>query len=397
MKLTKDSLAALTAPAGKADHIEWDDDLPGFGIRLRGGTKRWIVQYRIGSQQRRESLGDVRKVALDDARKAARQRFAKVELGIDPGAEADAASAKITMGAVADRYLAAKEGVRRFNTYRAARLHFSTHWKPLRGLALDALTRAQIASRLQEITTAHGRSAAAAARRNLSALYAWSMREGLCDTNPVLATNDPREGIKSRDRALDDGEVAIVWNACRDDDFGRIVRLLLLTGCRREEIGGLKWTEINFDTGVMTIPGERTKNHRTLTLTMPVMALDILRSVERQEGRAFVFGTLGDRPYSAWGYSKLTMDNRITQEIGRVLPRWTLHDCRRTFRTGLGRLGVRPDVAELCINHAKGSLAATYDRYHYEREIAQALAMWADHVASIIEGRERVVVPMLRA
>jgi len=157
MKLTKDSLAALTAPAGKADHIEWDDDLPGFGIRLRGGTKRWIVQYRIGSQQRRESLGDVRKVALDDARKAARQRFAKVELGIDPGAEADAASAKITMGAVADRYLAAKEGVRRFNTYRAARLHFSTHWKPLRGLALDALTRAQIASRLQEITTAHGR------------------------------------------------------------------------------------------------------------------------------------------------------------------------------------------------------------------------------------------------
>jgi hypothetical protein len=80
MKFTKGTIATLSLPAGKVDHLEWDDELPCFGIRLRGNAKRWIVQYRLGGQQRRESLGDVRKVTLEDARRIARQRFAQVEL-----------------------------------------------------------------------------------------------------------------------------------------------------------------------------------------------------------------------------------------------------------------------------------------------------------------------------
>ena len=87
MKLTMDTVATLVRPTNKNDHIEWDDALPGFGVRLRGEAKRWIVQYRVGVQQRRESLGDVRKVRLEDARKIARQRFAQAELGHDPAAE----------------------------------------------------------------------------------------------------------------------------------------------------------------------------------------------------------------------------------------------------------------------------------------------------------------------
>ena len=87
MKLTDASVANLVLPEGKSDHIEWDEDLPGFGLRLRRGSKRvsGIVQYRIGTQQRRESLGDIRKIGLEAARKIARQRFAKVELGLARG------------------------------------------------------------------------------------------------------------------------------------------------------------------------------------------------------------------------------------------------------------------------------------------------------------------------
>src|SRR5262245_47011146 len=78
MKLTKSSVGALTLPVGKTDHIEWDDAVPGLGIRLRGDSRRWIVQYRIGRQQRRESLGDVRAITIESARRIAQQRFALV-------------------------------------------------------------------------------------------------------------------------------------------------------------------------------------------------------------------------------------------------------------------------------------------------------------------------------
>ena len=84
-RFTAGNVAKLTLPDGKADHIEWDPELPGFGVRLRSGSAFYIVQYRVGTKQRRESLGDIRKTELEQARKNARVRFAQVELGIDPG------------------------------------------------------------------------------------------------------------------------------------------------------------------------------------------------------------------------------------------------------------------------------------------------------------------------
>jgi integrase len=396
MKMTTDSVAALRMPAGKADHIEWDSSLPGFGVRLRGEGKHWVVQYRVaGGGQRRESLGDVRKVKLEDARKIARQRFAQVELGHDPAAERAkvrqaSASAKLTLASVTARYLNAKRDRLRPSTYKQAQWHLETLWAPLAGRPLDAIKRADVAAGLQELTEAHGRTSAARARGNLSALFTWAMKEGLCEANPVIATNDPAEGILPRDRVLSDGELAVIWKACADDDFGRIVKLLILTGCRREEIGGLKWEEIDLKTGVLTVPGERTKNHRALVLTLPTVALDILRSSPRRAGRSYVFGTRGGA-FAAWSYSKMALDTRIAATEGKPLVRWTLHDLRRTMRTGLGKLGVPPHVAELVINHAKGGIQAVYDKHRYEHEVKQALALWAEHVASIIDGNSKVV------
>ena len=343
MQFTKAEIEGLTVPAGKSELIEWDPSLPGFGCRVRqGGSRTWIVQYRVGSQQRRESLGDVRKVDLAAARKIAKQRFASVELGLDP--------------------------------------------------------RADVAARLQEIVKAHGRTQAARARGNLSTLMTWAAKEGLgIETNPVAFTNNPAEGILARERVLDDDEIAAIWSACRDDDFGRIVKLLLVTGCRREEIGQLQWSEVNLDTGVMIIPGERTKNHRVLELILPPLALGILRSARPGEGRAYVFGRRGDRGFAGWAWGKLALDNSITNARGKTLAHWTLHDARRTMRTGLGRLGVAPHVAELAINHVKGGIEAVYDRHKYRCEIATALALWADHVIALIEGRPPKVVSIGRA
>ena len=92
-----------------------------------------------------------------------------------------------------------------------------------------------MAARLQEIVEIHGLIAASRARASLSALYSWAMGEALCETNPVAATNDPAEGVKARDRVLTGDELKSVWDACDDDDFGTIVRLLALSGQRRNE------------------------------------------------------------------------------------------------------------------------------------------------------------------
>jgi integrase len=121
------------------------------------------------------------------------------------------------------------------------------------------------------------------ARSVLSAMFRWGMGEGLCDHNPVIGTHDPAAGSKSRERVLDDSESKAVYDACPDDDFGRIVKVLQFTGLRRDEAGGLRWDELNFDAGLLTIPGTRTKNHRTFVLPLPERVLNILRLVPRRE------------------------------------------------------------------------------------------------------------------
>src|SRR5262249_55754140 len=132
-------------------------------------------------------------------------------------------------------------------------------------------------------------------------------------------------------------------------------------------------------------------------LTLPALAVEILDSVPRRASRDYFFGE-GDRGgFSGFGYSTIALNGRIIEATGKSLPRWTLHDLRRTFRTGLGKLGVAPHIAELCINHVKGGVEAIYDRHRYQREIKAALALWADHVAAVVESRESNVRPLRRA
>jgi integrase len=386
MKFTKQTVAALVRPADKEEHAVWDPEMPAFGVRLRGNSKTWCCTYRVGGKARRESLGDVRKISLEDARKIARQRFAQVELGVDPSAERVRAGIQaLTFEVTIGRYLEARQDRLLPNTLKAARRYFLDHMKPLHRRPLVEIKRTDVAALLQELVKAHGAVSAARARNNISALFGWAMKEGLCESNPVIAINDPSAGIPSRDRVLNDAEIRAIWNASGDDDFGKIVRLLLLTGCRRDEIGALRWDEVDLDSGVMIIPGKRTKNHRALEQKLPGLAIDILRAQPRRASD-YVFGHRRNG-FSTWSYSVVKLNARIIEAEGKPLAAWTLHDLRRTMRTGLGVLGVRPDVAELCVNHVKTGVMAVYDRHKYQAEIAHALALWADRVSAIVEGR----------
>ena len=239
------------------------------------------------------------------------------------------------------------------------------------------------------IAKTNGRTSAARARANLAAMFGWAMGEALCDANPVIGTNDPADGIKPRARVLSDAELVVVWNAAGNEDFGRIVKLLILTGARRQEIGSLRWSDIDFDAGTLTIPAERAKNGQALELPLPATPIGILRATPHR--RNYVFGTTG-LGFTGWSIATDAFRRRLT----RTLEPFTLHDLRRTFRTGLGRLGVPPHVAELLINHVKGGVQAVYDRYSYEGEKRAALALWADHVTAAVEGRASKVLPLTR-
>jgi len=240
-----------------------------------------------------------------------------------------------------------------------------------------------VAAQLQQIVQQSGAASAARARSDLSALFTWAMKEGLCENNPVIATNNPGAGHQPRDRVLSNAELRLVWRACQDDDFGRITRLLVLTGCRREEIGGLLWSEVEGD--AVTISGQRTKNHRAHVLPLPAVALDLLPAA--RAARPYVFGSRGEG-FSAWAYSKMRLDTRIAETVGKPLAHWTMHDLRRSAATGMADLGVEPHIIEAILNHISGhkaGVAGVYNRAPYEKQKRAALAQWADHVMRLVE------------
>jgi integrase len=396
MKFTEDSVKALKRDPARVEYVVWNSEMPCFGVRLRGDRKIYIDQPRVHGRSVKNTIGDVSKISLKNATKIARKHFAEARLGIlgadKAKANAEAAEAKLTLARVAEQYLKAKEGVLSDGTHAAATRYFEKHWGPLLSLPLNRIQRRNVAERLRELIDQHGRSSASHARTNLSALFRWSMGEGLCDINPVIGTNDPEAGTTPRQCVLEDEAIKAIWDACLDDGFGKIVKLLLLTGCRRDEIGALRWDEVNLKTGMLIIHEGRVKNRHALRLPLPAAALDILGTIPRRDGPC-VFGNPG-HGFTGWSAAKTKLDARLADVL---LPDWRIHDLRRSMRTGLGRLGIPPHIAELAINHVKKGVLADYDHYSYEPEIAKALVQWAEHVIAVVEGRKSKVVPLRSA
>lgn len=397
IRFTDAYVRKLALPPGKSDHIAWDPDLPGFGVRLRSGKASYVVQYRVGIEQRRKSLGDVRKVGVDDARGIARKRFAQVELGVDPDAEeakrkSEQEADGRTFEKVAELYLAAQkarldEGTLRKNTYIAEERYLRRHCEPLRQKPVSKVEFEDIASLIRKLVKDHGATSAARARGALSAFFAWCMRQGLgVKANPTIGTDNPVYGKAPRDRVLTDDEIRVIWKHCLEDDFGKIVRLLLLTACRRDEIGCLRWPELDISAGKLTLPKERTKSKRPHELTLPTTALNILKTVKRRNSRDTLFGG-GASGFCAWSHGAMALNTRIVLAEGKAVAPWRLHDLRRTVRTRLGKLGVLPHVAELVLNHSghKSGIGGVYDHHDYQPEIAEALRKWEAHLLAIVQ------------
>jgi integrase len=368
------------------DRIEWDKKLPGFGLRTRNGKRTWILQYKIGDRNRRIKLGGP-ELSRDKAFKLAQAEkgklaSAKLGHGDDPATDRDRRRAESKPKATAlvsiiPAYLDARRGGLKDSTYEAQDRHLNEHWRALHGLPINNVTRADVASTLTTITNGRGPIAANRARATLSKFYVWAIGEGICDHNPVVGTNK-RDESDPRERSLSDAEVARVWLAAPDNDYGRILKLILLTGCRRDEVGGLKWSEIDLDARTITLPRDRTKNHQEHIVPLSDAAMTIVAGIEHRD-RDYVFGRTRNGGFSGWSKSKAEFD-----EVVKIKENWTLHDLRRTVRTGLGKLGIQPHIAEAALNHLPPKLIRTYDRNTYAAEKKAALDQWASHLMVVV-------------
>jgi integrase len=239
----------------------------------------------------------------------------------------------------------------------------------------------------------------------LSQMFRYGIHRQIVESSPVQLLFRPGGTERPRQRALDEQELAALLANVdevtkRAKRTGTVIRLILLTAVRRPELAGARWSEVDLKakaakrTGtkakapVWNIPAERTKTGVSFAVPLTAPAVEQFRRLKRLASR------------SSWVFPAETCDGPVdprllTRSIARHLETFadhevgafTLHDLRRTVRTGLAKLGIRPDIAERCLNHAQPGIIATYDTHHYLEEKREALTQWADHLQALRDGK----------
>jgi integrase len=401
MKLIATTIRDLTAVPAAFDKVYFDERLPGFGLRVRkSGSHTWMIKYTFGGQVRRMVLGPLRALDPGKAFDTAKDLLAQVRIGRDPAAEKARAHVEAgeTFGALLPRFLERQRARLKPRSYEETERHLLAHAKVLHGLPVKDIDRRTIATRLAEIEKFSGPAAANRVRASLSAYCSWLAREGYVDANPVSFTNRAVEN-GARHHVPSDTDLRAIWLALDDDEYGTILKLLLLTSARREEIGDLRWSETKLDDAVITLPPARTKNKREHLIPLSQRAVAILKALPHRTNpdgtpRDHVFGQGIDRGFQGWSKSKAELDARITKaHHGKSIKHWTLHDFRRCASTSLHeRFGVAPHVVEVILGQVSGhqsGVAGTYNKAIYLDERRRALERWADHVVATVTGSRK--------
>ncbi len=380
--LTEAAVKRLKPPkAGQVDHF--DKGYPGLALRLSyGGGKSFVFFYRHGGRLRRMTLGAFPAMSLAEAREAWREARQDAQVGRDPSTARTRGKGATDFANVAAEWLKRDQGKNR--SRGAVKRLIDKDVMP----AWQHRQVADIGRRdVLDVTDAVvDRGSPITARRlhaHLHRLFKWAVGRGIIASNPMADLPKPGSETK-RDRVLSDAELVAVWKGAADLGwpFGDASRLLILTGARREEIGGLRWPEIDGDS--IKLDGARTKNGEPHVIPLSTPARAIIEGLPRIAGSEFVFTTTGKTPISGWSRVKAKLDKSVG------LPPWTIHDLRRTVATGLQKLGIGLQVIEAVLGHTSGSrsgVVAIYQRHSFDAEKATALEAWGAHVMALVEGQ----------
>jgi integrase len=382
--------------------VHWDALVPGFGLRITDKNSRsWVAMYRVKGKPVMQTLGSLTLIPkVDDARQRARAAIIAARSGVNPVEEKRAAEAaveaeQVTFGAVANRWM--REYVERNCSESLTRERRRTlgrdivpRWgeRPAREITKSDVNDLLDLKADRRDRARKGRTDGAGVQSNrtfslLTTLFNWAVSQDLVDTNPTAGV---RRRVKEvpRDRLLDDDELVRFWGACdaMGLPFGSLFQLLLLTAQRRDEVGGMRWSELDLEKRTWTVPARRTKNRKPHTVHLSDLTIEIIERLPQIGDSDLLFTTNETTPVSGFSKAKDRLDTLMGDP-----PEWILHDLRRTATSGMARLGIAPHVVDKILNHTAGTirgLAAVYNRYQFEPERKAALEAWGRFVESLV-------------
>lgn len=349
----------------------FDSKTPAFGIRVGKTRRTWLVVR--GENRTKVRLGHYPAMSLAEARKRA----------------------MLTLGSPIDErpdiaFQAALEAFLELPRWRPQTLrvmkstlrHFT--WKR----SVSKITHEDVASVIEAIPLP---SARAHALKDIRTFFNWCV--------PRYIPHSPAVGLKmapqkARERILTPEELKAIWHAC-EGTFGTIVRLLILTGQRKLEIGNLLWDYVNIDNSTITLPAAVTKNGREHTFPIGLMAGKEIAQTSKRAPFLFVSGrnrtptasSTSPAPLSVISYNGYTYHLKQLQKASKTKD-WTLHDLRRTYVSIHSQIGTPIVVAEKLVNHVSGTFAGVrgiYDRYSYAKEMRDAVVAYEAHIQRIVK------------
>jgi integrase len=392
---------AKPPPRGRIEYF--DAAFPGLALRITdNGGKSWCAFYRFKGRLRRFTIGRYPAIKPAQARREAAAALERVREGVDPAEEKRArremrTPETDTFGAVALDYLERHHRKNsRMSTFQEAKRDIEQNLLPKwRNRPIASITRRDVFDLIDGIIARGAEVQANRTLARLRALFNWAIEKDRVAASPVARMKLPTQE-QARDRVLSDDELRWLWRSCEQVGwpFGPLVKLLLLTAQRRDEIAGMEWPEIDFVKRVWTIPRHKAKNDRVHEVQLSDAALDVLRWLPRV-GNGLVFTTTGETAVSGFSKSKRRLDAAMLKakraELGAhkgdAIPGWTLHDLRRTAATGMARMNIPPHVVDKILNHVTGTIhgvAAIYNRFAYLDERRAALEAWARCVGNLI-------------
>jgi integrase len=360
--------------------------MPGHYVRVQpSGSKSFVaVALDPAGKQIWATLGSASHLSIDDAREKARAAIAAIKAGEDrDGPQRFASVAENWF----QRHVEAKGLRSKIETRRYLDKYILPAWG---GRDFTSIRRGDVAKLLDEIEDTAGPVAADNALKRVSTVCSWYAARHEDYASPVIK-GMKRSSTKerARDRILSDDEIRAVWKVAEaNGSFGALVRLLLLTAQRREKVAAMRWQDISLD-GTWAIPAEDREKGNAGELVLPEAALAIIRQQPRFAENPHVFAGRGGSHLSGYSKSKVSLDAKVAAIM--PVPQWGLHDLRRTARSLLARVGVRPDIAERVLGHSIRGVEGTYDRHSYRDEKAHALRALGGLIDTIVNPSANVV------